>query len=488
MTPSVPQPVSPELPVPGAFSTAEIDVSCRLPLFILFISAAIWAVIASVFGLISSIKFHDPNLLADCAWLTYGRVRPVYLNSMLYGFCVQGGLGVGLWMLARLGATRLSHPGLILIGAALWNLGLTLGIGGILAGESTGIPLLEMPRVAPVLMFVGYLVIGVWAVVTFHHRRQRWLYASQWFFFAALFWFAWVYSTANLLLLIYPVRGITQSIIGWWYAANLQVVWFGLTGLGTILYFVPRLTGRELHSHHLSLLTFWMITLFGCWTGIPYQAPVPSWLPVSSRIATVFLIFPLLSFGLNLRQTMEARASNFFSGLALPFFGAAAAGFFSATILRTGGGLLDETGLLALSWFTPAVEHLQFYAFFAMTVFGGVYVILPQLTGLQFHSPRMVKLHFWLAVIGIALLTISLAVGGIVQASRMRTQSGDFMRVVQGMLMFLRVATIGDLLLAAGHVVFAINVIGLVSRFARAEAVEAIEAATEDLYATGAKS
>src|SRR5512137_2793687 len=76
---------------------AEIDASCRLPLVVLFLSAAVWLVIGSAFALIASIKFHAPGFLADSAWLTYGRVRPAGTSSLLYGFCVQAGLGVGLW-------------------------------------------------------------------------------------------------------------------------------------------------------------------------------------------------------------------------------------------------------------------------------------------------------------------------------------------------------------------------------------------------------
>src|SRR5437899_12414973 len=89
--PSAPSFVVPEVPA------SEIDFSCRLPLLVLFISAAKWLVIAWVFELIASIKFHAPNFLADYSWLTYGRVHPAFTNSIIYGFCLQAGLGVALW-------------------------------------------------------------------------------------------------------------------------------------------------------------------------------------------------------------------------------------------------------------------------------------------------------------------------------------------------------------------------------------------------------
>src|SRR6478736_3604215 len=112
----------------------------------MFVSAAIWLVIGSVFALISTLKFHNPNLLADCAWLTYGRVRPAYLNAAIYGFCLQAGLGVSLWLIARLGRTIEVHPLMVTIGAVLLNLGTTIGILGILSGGATGFEHLDFPQ------------------------------------------------------------------------------------------------------------------------------------------------------------------------------------------------------------------------------------------------------------------------------------------------------------------------------------------------------
>src|SRR6266566_4052748 len=88
-------------------SSPDISASCRLPLLTMFVSAAVWLVIASFFGMIASIKFHSPNFLADTPWLTYGRVHPAATNALLYGFCVQAGLGVALWVFVSLGRTFL---------------------------------------------------------------------------------------------------------------------------------------------------------------------------------------------------------------------------------------------------------------------------------------------------------------------------------------------------------------------------------------------
>src|SRR5436309_13821219 len=107
----------------GPIALSEIDASCRLPLFLMFVSAAVWLVIGSAFAIISTLTFHQPALFANCAALTYGRTRPAYLNSVLYGFCLQAGLGVALWLILRLGRATLARRWVVTIGGMLWLLG-----------------------------------------------------------------------------------------------------------------------------------------------------------------------------------------------------------------------------------------------------------------------------------------------------------------------------------------------------------------------------
>ncbi|MGA2658963.1 MAG: cbb3-type cytochrome c oxidase subunit I [Verrucomicrobiota bacterium] len=284
-------------------AAASLDASCRLPLLVLFMSAAAWLVITSGFALIASIKFHSPAFLAGRAWLTYGRVHPAASSAFLYGFCLQSGLAVSLWLLARLGRTKLAQRWLVTLGAMFWNLGVTVGVWGVLAGDRTGFEALELPGYATPMIFVGYLLIGVWGALTFHQRRERRLYVSQWFLFAALFWFPWIYSTAQLLLLTFPVRGVMQSVIAWWYADNLRFVWLWLAGLGAVFYLVPKLTRRDLQNRNLALFAFWIILLFGSWGGIPNSAPVPAWMPALSAVGTVLTTVALLAVGLSVWKT-----------------------------------------------------------------------------------------------------------------------------------------------------------------------------------------
>jgi len=180
---------------------------------------------------------------------------------MLYGFCLQAGLGVALWMLARLGRTALAAPWLVIVGALCGNLGYAVGVLGVLSGGGTGFENLEMPAYAASLVFLGYLMMAFWGVQTFHQRQERQLYASQWFLFAALFWFPWIYSTANLLLQPFGMRGMAQAVIAWWYSQNLLGVWLGLVGLAGYLLLCAQAHRPGIAQPLLALLAFWMLIL-----------------------------------------------------------------------------------------------------------------------------------------------------------------------------------------------------------------------------------
>lgn len=465
-----------------AISNAEIDASCRLPLFTMFVSSAAWLVVASVFGLIASLKFHSPNFLSGCPCLTYGRVHPVATNALLYGFAVQAGLGVALWIIARMGQTKAVQPWLITLGAKLWNFGLAIGVIGILAGDSTGFENLEVPRYGVVFLFLGYLLIGFWSLVTLHNRKERALGPSQWFLLAALFWFPWIYFTANYLLLSHaPIRGVTQAIMAWWYSGNLNLVWFGLVGLAVIFHFIQQLMNRPLHSRHLALFTFWTIILFASWSGIPSTAPVPAWIPVLSTVATILTVVTVLSVMINVRKTCGNGCSQTENPPPGKFIAFGIMAFVVAWLMNVVGAIPEVGSITNFTWFTVAQWQLNIFGFFAMTMFGAIYYIVPKIMGIEWPCVKSVRRHFWLAAIGIVLIVLPLAIGGVIEGFNWHNVKMTNVDVAKNALNFLRISTLGELLILVGNLMLLGNLIGLSVRFAKTHFVPAFKQATVDL-------
>src|SRR5579862_2952671 len=248
-------------------SPAEPDKLCPVPFLCLFASAVLWLLAATLLGFVASLKFHAPGFLGGEPYWTYGRIHAAQGAALLYGFAVPAALGVGLWLLCQLGSVTLTGPGVVLLGAILWNSAVTVGVAAILCGDNTGFEAFQMPAYCAPMLFVAYLMIAVCGLLTFHRRKAGALYPSQWFVLGSIFWFPWIFSTAVLLLLKWPARGVLQALIAWWYAHNLSTVFLGFAGLAPAFYFIPKLLGRPLHSYYLAAMAFWTLALFGSWGG-----------------------------------------------------------------------------------------------------------------------------------------------------------------------------------------------------------------------------
>ena len=283
---------------------------------------------------------------------------------------------------------------------------------------------------------------------------------------------------------------MAQAVIAWWYSDNLLVVWLGLVGLAAVFYFVPKLTSRDLHSRYLALLTFWMLILFGSWGGIPASAPVPAWMPVSSAVATVLGVIADHRRGPE-RASAPWKASAR-SSWAIPrceFIGFGLVAFIVGGLgERCDARCPRSASVTQFTWFTIARGLLNSYGFFAMVMFGAVYYIVPQLMGLEFPSPKLVRAHFWTAAAGVLLFVVPLAAGGIVQGLKLQHADIPFTDIAKGTLPFLRVSTMGDLLMALGHLMFLANLAGLVFQFYRARAVSAWAEATAEIQAGGGQA
>src|SRR5688572_4094831 len=162
---------------------ARIDASCRV-LMLPIVSALVWLLVSSILALITSVKLHSPTVLADCSWLTYGHTRPAANDAFVYGFASQAGLAVALWILCRLGRTTLVGVAPIAVGSIFWNLGVTIGVIGILSGHTTGFDWLEFPSAGSAILIASYAALGVCGLLTFKSRQPRELYQSQWYILA----------------------------------------------------------------------------------------------------------------------------------------------------------------------------------------------------------------------------------------------------------------------------------------------------------------
>jgi cytochrome c oxidase cbb3-type subunit 1 len=427
----------------------------------LLAGAVLWLLAASLFGLINSLKFHAPGFLAGESYLSYGRVHAAQSAAFLYGFGVPAALGLGLWLLCRLGRATLAGPGVVIIGAMVWHSVVALGVAAILCGRGTGFDSIEMPLWCARLLLPAYLMIGVCALLTFHQREPGPLYPTQWFVVGSLFWFPWVFSTGALVLLVVPERGVLQGLTAWWCANNFDTVFLGFAGLASAFYFIPKLLSRPLHSQYLAALAFWTLALFGSCGGIPNGAPLPSWIISLAVVGTVLTVVPILAVATNFFQTAHQDLKTLDSEPTLRFIFVGLLFWMIAGAQQIVGVLPDVSALTDFTWFGAAQKELFRYGFFALTVFGALYYIVPRLFGLENSAwcPVLLKIHFYFALFGVLISYVALLVAGLGQGILLAdtAHTHAFPEVMRRTMFPLRMSTLGDLLVAGGTIVFLLN-------------------------------
>jgi cytochrome c oxidase cbb3-type subunit 1 len=465
------------------FSASEIDASCSVPLLALFGGAALWLVVGLALSLAAIMTFHKPDMFADCPFLTYGRAQAAANDALLYGFCIPAGLGVMLWIFARLSQSELALPLVPVVAANIWHLGVLVGVVAILLGDSTGFAWLEFPRGGSVLLFAAFLLIAISAVATFGQRKERELYPSHWFLLAALLWFPWIYSTANLFLVAWPVRGAAQMAIDSWFINNLLFVWLALVGLGTAFYFLPKLAGRPLQSFYLALFAFWTLILFGTWMGIATSAPLPAWMAAASSTAAVLTLIPMLTVAVIAAKTLRGADVSCKGGpLCYVKFGTAA--FVLSGLMLIAEACPQISRVTDFTWFGPAQVQLQILGFFTIVMCGAIYELLPRVMGFGLPFPKFVRLQHWLFMLGIVLWAGSLAVGGVEQGMKLGNPQIAFADSTSVALIFLRAGTTGLLFLLLGSLLFAANIFVMTLKWKLALLKSAIAAVKAPL-ATG---
>jgi len=401
-------------PTPAA---DKVDASLRLPVMIFFGCAACWLVVGTFLAAIAAIKLVWPQFLDGPAFLTYGRIAPAAVNALVYGWASSAGLGVALWLLARLGRVPLTYAVLPVAAAIFWNFAVFLGICAIVGGYSRSIFLLEFPGFVSGMLFVAYLFIAVWGIVLFRNRTPGAVFVSSWYLVAALLWFPWLYFTANALLIWHPVSGSAQAPIGAWFSSGILSLWLAPVALAAAFYLIPQILGRRLVSYNLSLLGFWSFALFAAWTGTSrlIGGPIPAWMVSVGVVAAILLFIPVLVISINLLGTMKGsfEALNWSPSLLFTVTGAGA-----FLLVYVEGALLAFPSVAALFDFTDVLigqGALFLLGFISMIFFGAIYYIVPRLIGRDWQCDGLIRWHFWLFVSALSVAYVCLTFGGMVQ-------------------------------------------------------------------------
>ena len=426
-----------------------VDRSCCGPVLFLAFSAVAWLLVYSLFALLAGVKVHASGMMADSAWLAYGRIQPASQLALQFGFLVQLGLAVSAWILSHRGKTVLVDGGYLIFGGMLWNAGVTLGFLGILSGSASGLEGLQMPGKVLPLLFFGFALVGLSLVQTNNRRTDEEMSPAQWFLFAATLWLPWVLGGSYLLIHFFHAKGVVANIVDWWFIQNFAKVYLTFVGLGTLFHFLSALSGRQLVGRGHAQFAFWVLLLFGSVGGVSPGAPVPAWLPALSTVTAVFYFFGVIAAWVSLTRTIiGASAADDADSLAYNLMHLAALVFISISVVNVIFAFPGPGSAAEFTTYGPAMELLFNFGFVGLTLIAALYHIFPRLVGMDF-SPKMTRVQTTAIVLGLFGATLPTALGGLM--------SGD---AVLGSGFYF--ASLGDIFLLAGSLILFLNFLGAI--------------------------
>lgn len=445
------------LPNPVSAEVSDIDRSARCPLSFLIVSALGWLLAGGLLALLNLIQLHTPGFLADCAWFSYGRLQALQETALIYGWTVNAGLAVALWVLVRIGGAPLRGANFVAVGGVFWNLGLTLGLVGIATGEMTSFSLLQLPRYIQPLMLVAFAVMAAPGVLAWTGRRAEATYASQWYLVAALFMFPWFFSVTQVMLLFAPVRGVLQSAASAWYVQSFLSLFLAPIAMAALYYLLPKIKGKVLPAYDFAVYGFWALILFGGLGGgrLLVGGPLPAWIPTLSAAALSIVLFHHLIVLINLRGVFSASGS-----LVLKLAGAGLAAYLIAAVVDAVFSMRGPAAVTHFTLFQQAQLHLSLAAF-SLIVFAAIYYLAPRLFATAWPSAGLIRAHYLSTMLGFAALIVALAVAGWLQGQGLGNPETSFADIAARTRPWLQVATAAQALLLFGNLALVLHFVRL---------------------------
>jgi cytochrome c oxidase cbb3-type subunit 1 len=416
----------------------------------------VWLLVFPTVGAIVSAKFTDPGFLGDTAWLSFGRLRPVHVNGVVWGAFSTLFLGLCHWIVPRLCGVRLWREqwGWPLLW--IWNLNLVVGLVLILAGNNRGWEVGELPLGNSLVILGVIALLTVQLLMTIRHRREAPLYVSLWYLIAALVW-----TDANLLLLAFGPSHLPGINNAAWHGLFIHYVvglWITPAGYVLIYYFLPASVRAPIYSHKLSLIGFWSLAFFYPFVGIHHYlySPIADWAETIAIVSSMMLIVPVWTVLQNFFGTMIGRWQEFGRNLPAKFLITGAVLYLLGCFQGSVEALRSIQEPTHFTDFVVAHSHLTIFGTFILWAVGGAIYVWPRLAGVPLWSFRLGNWSYWLITIGIGSMAIVLSAQGLQQGFMLMT-GAEFVDTTVSMRPYWWIRTLTGISMDIGMSLLVIN-------------------------------
>jgi len=434
----------------------------------------IWGVIGMSVGLLLAFMFIFPSVTDGISWLSFGRLRPLHTNAVIFAFVGNAIFAGVYYSTQRLLKARMFSDALSKINFWGWQLIIVAAAITLPLGFSSSKEYAELEWPIDIMIAIVWVVFGWNLIGTILKRRQRHLYVAIWFYLATFVTVAVLHIFNSLALPVNLFKsysayaGVQDALVQWWYGHNAVAFFLTTPFLGLMYYFVPKAANRPVYSYKLSIIHFWSLIFIYIWAGphhLLYTA-LPDWAQNLGVTFSIMLLMPSWGGMINGLLTLRGAWDKVRTDPVLKFFVVAITGYGMATFE---GPMLSLKNVNAIAHFTDwiiAHVHVGALAWNGFLTFGMVYWLIPRLFKTKLFSVGLANLHFWLGTLGIVMYALPMYVAGFLQASMWKQFNpdgslfyGNFLETVTEIMPMYWMRAIGGSLYIIGTFVMIYNVI-----------------------------
>ncbi|WP_296145275.1 cytochrome-c oxidase, cbb3-type subunit I [uncultured Flavobacterium sp.] len=438
-----------------------------------------WGAVGMLVGLLVACMYLFPNLTDGISWLSYGRLRPLHTNAVIFAF-VGNAIFAGIYYsLQRLLKARMFNDTLSKINFWAWQFIIVAAAITLPLGYTSSKEYAELEWPIDIAIAVVWVVFGINMIGTILRRRERHLYVAIWFYLATFITVAVLHIFNSLALPVNALKsysvyaGVQDALVQWWYGHNAVAFFLTTPFLGLMYYFVPKAANRPVYSYRLSIIHFWSLIFIYIWAGphhLLYSA-LPEWAQNLGVVFSIMLIAPSWGGMINGLLTLRGVWDKVRTEPVLKFFVVAITGYGMATFE---GPMLSLKNVNAIAHFTDwivAHVHVGALAWNGFMTFGMIYWLIPRMTKTSLYSTKLANFHFWIGTLGIILYTLPMYVAGFAQASMWKQFNpdgtlvyGNFLETVTSIMPMYWMRAIGGTLYLIGLIVLVYNIIKTVKQ------------------------
>ncbi|MFZ2906242.1 MAG: cytochrome-c oxidase, cbb3-type subunit I [Cyclobacteriaceae bacterium] len=462
----------------------------------------VFGLVGMLVGLTAAIQLFYPIANFDLQYTTFGRIRPLHTNAIIFAF-VGNAMFAGIYYsMQRLLKTRMYSDTLSWIHFWGWQLIILAAAITLPLGMTTSKEYAELEWPIDIAIAIVWVVFGWNMIGTIIKRRERHMYVAIWFYIATFVTVAVLHIVNSFAMPVSFFKsyswyaGVQDALVQWWYGHNAVAFFLTTPYLGIMYYYLPKAANRPVYSYRLSIIHFWSLIFIYIWAG-PHHllySTLPDWAQSLGVVFSIMLIAPSWGGMLNGLLTLRGVWDRVREDPVLKFMVVAVTAYGMATLE---GPLLSLKNVNAIAHFTDwivAHVHVGGLGWNGFMIFAILYWMVPRMWNTTLYSTKLANVHFWLGTLGIIFYALPMYVSGVVQSLMWQEFNPEgflvyknFLETTVQIIPLYMLRAVGGALYLTGAIIMTYNLIktAYAGKFTANEETEAAPLAKEYVATSG---